>query len=168
MHQIGRKILVSLIYGHCEEAMSNQQTKEYNKNWKKQLRINCKAKGLCIDCPVANKQPALPNKLRCQTCTDRMAEITKKWYLDTKIEVFNKYGNECICCGESNLKFLTIDHINQDGAEHRKQDPSSVTLYRWLKKHNYPDGFQVMCFNCNMGRNINGGICPHKDTNEAK
>ncbi len=23
-------------------------------------------------------------------------------------------------------------------------------MYTWLKAHDYPDGFQVLCFNCNQ------------------
>jgi hypothetical protein len=35
--------------------------------------------------------------------------------------------------------------------------------WAWLRKHNYPEGFQVLCHNCNMGRQINGGVCPHME-----
>lgn len=35
-------------------------------------------------------------------------------------------------------------------------------MYRWLKKQGFPKGdFRVMCFNCNLGRQRNGGECPH-------
>jgi len=72
------------------------------------------------------------------------------------------YGRKCACCGESQERFLTIDHVNGDGAAHRKS--IGETLYTWLGKHDYPEGFQVLCFNCNCGRQLNGGICPHKET----
>ena len=76
----------------------------------------------------------------------------------------DKYGGKCACCGESELDFLTIDHIYNDGNEHRKKfniGPGKET-YRWLRRNDYPDGFQVLCFNCNLGKRINKGICPHK------
>jgi hypothetical protein len=57
------------------------------------------------------------------------------------------------------LEFLTIDHINGGGNKHRQQIRSRIC--HWLKKNNYPEGFQVLCFDCNLGRSINGGICPH-------
>ena len=75
------------------------------------------------------------------------------------------YGNgklACVCCGESRLKFLTIDHINNDGNIHRKKNGTSLIAY-WLKIHKYPEGFQTLCFNCNSGRALNGGICPHQE-----
>ena len=28
---------------------------------------------------------------------------------------------------------------------------------------NFPDFLQILCFNCNCGRNRNGGICPHME-----
>lgn len=77
------------------------------------------------------------------------------------------------------LAFLTIDHINGDGAAHRKaiygfkQDGTvrsgrgagggGYRMYKWLRVSGYPVGFQVLCFNCNVGRHINGGICPHEE-----
>jgi hypothetical protein len=63
-----------------------------------------------------------------------------------------------------NEKFLTVDHINNDGAAHRKK-VVSAKLYTWLEENRFPVGFQILCYNCNMGKARNGGICPHKDAN---
>lgn len=80
-----------------------------------------------------------------------------------KERVFAHYGLECVCCGESEIVFLTIDHMNNDGAEHRREiGRSGIRFYRWLTKNGLPDGYQTLCFNCNVGRYINGGVCPHK------
>ena len=92
---------------------------------------------------------------------------TKKSYnSDIKKQVFSHYGIKCFCCGENNLSFLNIDHINDNGREHgtgkKNGKYKGVALYRFLIKNNYPTGIQTACFNCNMGRRINGGICPHK------
>lgn len=83
--------------------------------------------------------------------------------------VFTHYGGVCVCCGESNPKFLTIDHKNNDGAEHRKSvGPNSwggrsEVMYRWIIRNGFPDSLQLLCWNCNCGRSTNGGICPHKE-----
>src|ERR1700759_3250988 len=37
-----------------------------------------------------------------------------------RIECIKEYGGKCVCCNESISEFLTIDHINNDGTEHRK------------------------------------------------
>jgi len=90
-------------------------------------------------------------------------------------EVLTHYGGDppkCVCCGESNIFFLSIDHINNNGAEHRKQIfgkykfTGGPAFYYWLKKNNYPEEYQVLCFNCNQGKLRNKGICPHKKIEE--
>jgi hypothetical protein len=74
---------------------------------------------------------------------------------------FAAYGGPvCVCCAEREVALLTIDHVNNDGAAHRKLIGS--TLDRWLKKNGYPPGFQVLCRNCNWGKHVNNGICPHQ------
>lgn len=74
------------------------------------------------------------------------------------------YGTVCACCGESDIGFLTIDHINDDDAEHRRLN-GRMPIQHILKRDNYPEGFQILCYNCNLGRQFNTtnkGICPHK------
>ena len=73
---------------------------------------------------------------------------------------FDHYGRECACCGETELLFLTFDHINGGG---RKHNEKVGYIPRWLVSQGFPDGFQVLCMNCNLGRSINGGVCPHQE-----
>ena len=69
----------------------------------------------------------------------------------------------CACCGERILDFLTVDHVNNDGKKHRKELGNSIKLYTWLIKNKFPEGFQILCFNCNCGSaKQNDNICPHK------
>jgi hypothetical protein len=70
-------------------------------------------------------------------------------------------GYRCVCCGETTEAFLSIDHINNDGANHRRS-VERRSIYKWLKRHKYPEGFQILCMNCNFGKARNGGICPHQ------
>jgi hypothetical protein len=85
-----------------------------------------------------------------------------------KVKVFEAYGGAvCACCGEQHFSMLTIDHMNNDGAAHRlvigkgKKNVGS-RLYQWLITNKFPSGFQVLCFNCNSSKHINGGTCEHK------
>ena len=76
------------------------------------------------------------------------------------------YGTmRCSCCDESIFRFLTIDHPNNDGAKHRQQIDNGRragdSIIVWLMANNLPMGFEVLCYNCNCGRQSNGGICPH-------
>jgi hypothetical protein len=81
-----------------------------------------------------------------------------------KEQVFDHYGRTCACCGEAIPEFLSIDHVNNDGNIQRKQR-NGGNLYHWLVAHNFPEGFQTLCRNCNWGKHVNGGVCPHvKDT----
>ena len=90
--------------------------------------------------------------------------VSQRYQSKLKLEVISAYGGKCTCCGESNLMFLTLDHIHGNGAKHRKEIGRASKLYRWLRKNGFPDiGLQVLCCNCNWGRFINKGICPHKE-----
>jgi len=80
--------------------------------------------------------------------------------------MLNHYGGmppQCACCHEKHPEFLVIDHINGKGNVHRRRHhlTSGDTFYAWLRKNNYPEGFRILCDNCNMsfGRY---GYCPHK------
>lgn len=91
-------------------------------------------------------------------------DYQRDWMRQVFLEALNQYGGPvCRCCGETNIFFLTLDHVNSDGAEHRRETGgvTGKNLAWWLKKHDYPAGFQVLCFNCNCGRARNGGVCPH-------
>jgi len=96
-------------------------------------------------------------------------EINKKYkdkYQTQRRTVIGYYSNNefnCKCCNESEYKFLTIDHINNDGNIHRKEFKinSGNKLISWIIKNNFPDIFQILCFNCNLSKGL-FGKCPHQ------
>ncbi len=67
-----------------------------------------------------------------------------------KDQVYKAYGGYvCNRCGISDRRCLSIDHINNDGAAHRKAiGVRGGTFYRWIRKNNYPPMFQILCMNC--------------------
>ncbi len=68
----------------------------------------------------------------------------------------------CACCREANLEFLQIDHINGGGTAHIKElFRQGMTFYRWLHGEGYPEGFRVLCSNCNFSLG-HYGYCPHE------
>lgn len=79
-------------------------------------------------------------------------------------------GNVCACCGETESKFLTLDHIDNNGAKFRKVvykgnkkgNTAGYHTYYWLARNGFPSGYQVLCMNCNYGKRMNHGVCPHK------
>ena len=66
-----------------------------------------------------------------------------------KLEVLSHYSPDLKCgsCGFSDVRSLSIDHIKGNGTKHRKEI-GNVDFYQWIKKNNFPKGFQVLCFNC--------------------
>lgn len=82
-----------------------------------------------------------------------------------RMSALDYYGSShCRCCGESTLEFLCIDHIEGDGAKHRREMKGKIDgIYRWLKQNNYPTGFRVLCYNCNSSIG-HYGYCPHQET----
>ncbi len=100
---------------------------------------------------------------------EKHKEQHRRYTQRLRARVLAKYGSGCACCGEARLAFLTIDHIDGGGNKHRKEltgSGSGEHLYRWLRDNNYPSGFQVLCWNCNCGRSLNGGVCPHAESTE--
>lgn len=124
--------------------------------------IRCKyerrEKGLCVRC--GKKRSESKNKNFCLKCTEHINQQAVKRKKKQKQIVFERYGNKCSClgCPETNTRFLTIDHINNDGRKHRNMGKE---FYKWIIKNNYPDDLQLLCWNCNSGRAQNNGICPH-------
>ena len=80
--------------------------------------------------------------------------------------VFQAYGGAfCKCCGEADKSFLCIDHVEGNGNAHRKsisRKAGAASFYNWLKKESFPVGFQVLCYNCNMSKHQNRGLCSHQ------
>ena len=87
-----------------------------------------------------------------------------------KKEVVDRYGGMCVCCGETELKFLTLDHIDGKGAEHRrslypntKRPSGGMKFYLYLLRQVDKDAnIQVLCWNCNCAKH-NFGKCPHEE-----
>lgn len=114
---------------------------------------------------------------------EKKTAIQKRSYRKARFEVLQHYSGkeipECSCCQETQFEFLQIDHINNDGAEHRREigmtqsdtnqmkkegRKSSIGgngFVYWLKKNGHPEGFQVLCANCHAGK-TSLGTCPHK------
>jgi hypothetical protein len=76
--------------------------------------------------------------------------------------ILEHYGHRCACCGENRYEFLVIDHIFEDGAAHRREIGSGQRTYQWLKANEYPEGFRVLCQNCNKALGAYG-YCPHME-----
>lgn len=94
------------------------------------------------------------------------AEKTRKLQGQIKEAVYAAYGGYiCKCCGETEPMFLSIDHIENNGAAERRSGVykgGGNAFYAWLKKQGFPPGYQVLCMNCQVGKHKNKGVCPHR------
>lgn len=72
----------------------------------------------------------------------------KRWNTELKLRVFQHYGMVCSRCGFSDMRTLSIDHLNGGGTQHRKKVGEGASFYVWLEKAGYPEGYQTLCMNC--------------------
>lgn len=145
---------------YCQEHLGLLLNRAKNK------RLRAKAGGPCAICGE-QKDTA---KSACERCRSRLQERRQLQDKQLRDSVYARYGGyNCHCCGETIPSLLTLDHVNNDGAEHRKQLGGNQTtkLYKWIIAHNFPPIFQVACWNCNVGKHLNGGVCPHQTIRTA-
>jgi hypothetical protein len=112
--------------------------------------------GHCSYCGTNLDGEAGPSHERCKA--GRRA-IWHKY----KAQIFAAYGGICACCGEDEPSFLSIDHVHGGGNAHRREvGGGNRRMMLQIIKAGYPPEYQLLCFNCNCGRALNGGVCPHQ------
>ena len=88
---------------------------------------------------------------------DRLTAQKREHYRKLRLAAIRAYGGSvCTNCGEDRLEVLTLDHVGNDGSKHRRAVGIGPKFYRWLQRNNYPPGLQVLCFNCNSGKTVDG------------
>lgn len=103
---------------------------------------------------------------------EEIKEVAKLRNFNRRLLILQHYSNSdvpfCNCCGETEIKFLSIDHINGGGTKHRQKLQKSPTkpaggsvICAWIIKNNFPSGFQILCHNCNQAKGFYN-ICPHQ------
>ena len=112
--------------------------------------------------PERYREKAATNaRKRRRANPEKYRAISRKVYIKLKLDVLIAYGGHCNCCGENQYEFLTLDHVNNDGAEHRRRlNTRGYAVYAEARKLGFPPTFQVLCMNCNFAKGIHGA-CPH-------
>lgn len=90
-------------------------------------------------------------------------DCEKDAYWKLKKDVFSHYGGyKCAVCGETDPRKLEVDHINNDGNKHRaKNSGAAKKIIHWLKRNDYPEGFQILCHWCNYIKYISNSVEPN-------
>lgn len=100
----------------------------------------------------------------CKACSSWRI---RAWEREQRVKMLEAYGGKCACCGENNQEFLAIDHIEGGGRQHRTQLAARGVNFRaWIRKNNFPEGFRLLCHNCNQATGLYG-YCPHQGRPES-
>ena len=107
---------------------------------------------------------ALWNKLWIENNRERYYALKYNFRDRNKKACIAHYSNgtmECNYCGFNNIYALCLDHINNDGAKWRKDNFTSSrgnnggsNTFNRVKQLGFPEGFQVLCANCNLIKEI--------------
>ncbi len=98
------------------------------------------------------------NKARCKLCVRKYALLWQRNHSTYHKEKQQRYKSEalthysngslaCVRCGFEDIRALSIDHIKGGGLVHYNS-MTGRNIYLWLKKNNYPEGYQTLCMNC--------------------
>lgn len=132
---------------HCSSCDRDLPISLFGRKTERSLRTSCNP------CRLQGLLILHPNPERARASARRLASRARA-------EAMQAYGRVCACCGESNDRYLTLDHINGCGSARRQRERGGSRLYLYLKRRGFPQGdFRVLCFNCNCGRREHF-LCP--------
>lgn len=161
-----RPILFSVTTG--EPSKSGQRLKsDDGLTWKQRNReaVNARRRQLYAASP--DKHRERQRTYKSGDAKPKVLEANRAWQTAyrarLRTEMFAAYGSRCKCCGEREPLFLQLDHVENDGHLDRKAHKTSNKLFAHLKRQGWPqDRYQLLCANCNFGKLMNGGVCPHQ------
>jgi hypothetical protein len=136
-----------------------------------------KGKGVAARSNLKYRRSEKGKKKRCEiACRFQKTEKGKanriRYETRVRLEALRAYGGEspaCSCecgCRESKFVYLELDHVNNDGAAHRKllmgKRYGGIGFLTILKRLGWPKDppIRVLCVKCNVGRQRNQGQCP--------
>jgi hypothetical protein len=138
-------------YTYCRPCVNRKQTErrranpDYWKSYRERPGVRARAAERMREWTRRNPAKARLNRLLVQ---DRL-----------RADILRAYGAKCSCCAEGRPQFLSIDHVNKDGAAHRRA--IKTNLHSWLRANGFPKhGFRLLCFNCNLGLAFSGFCHP--------
>jgi hypothetical protein len=130
-----------------------------------------------------NTTPEYKSKRKVREQKPKRKARRKEIREDRRLKVLQHYSTRlsksdipcCNCCGEHlHIDFLAIDHIA--GRRQMDSEPELVklgyssklkntALIKWLIDNDCPEGFQILCHNCNFTKSLikNKNECPMKN-----
>ncbi len=150
----------------CSKCGVKKAQEDFSKSGSK-YRADCKS--CCREAMVAwrtRNRTALLKKKREDYYKNhnKSKEDVRNWRKQLKSKVLSFYGYSCVCCGETSEEFLTVDHVNGGGTQHRKhRGPHGV--YLDIINSSFPADYRILCMNCNFATRY-GQTCPHQISKE--
>lgn len=140
-----------------------------NKDWlDKQMRLGKSQRQIAIECNCAvgtinrwinyDKTRGKEEEYRSQNHKS-IIEYQRKYNEKLRNKLFDILGYECVMCGESNKKYLTFDHINNDSKHDREVYGENYVygMIQYWNKTVWPEEteirrrLRVLDYNCNCG-----------------
>jgi 5-methylcytosine-specific restriction endonuclease McrA len=119
---------------------------ERNNEWKE----NNKEKWLEMQRESDRKRQHDPKRV------EKSKESARRMRIRQKIQAIRDYGDKCAYCGEDRFELLTVDHVRDNGAEHRRNTNTKKSCWHILCKEYDPEEYQILCMNCNMAKETYG------------
>ena len=82
---------------------------------------------------------------------DRFRKYDRDRHNRVKTAAFTTLGGVCVLCGEDELEFLTVDHVNGDGSEDRALRSRREIYISIVRDEAQRKKFRLLCRNCNSG-----------------
>jgi hypothetical protein len=129
----------------CSYCHTEKSVESFYKSKEKGIGNYCKP---CINIYSKKWELEHPERRRASYKRYRVKHRGKR-----KLEVLKHYSNQevpsCEICGFSDIRALSLDHINGGGNKHREEiRKGGTSFYDWVIKNNYPSGLRVLCMNC--------------------
>jgi hypothetical protein len=120
----------------------------------------------CKACSKLRNRAAYEVRKQDPEWVARITEENRQRRARLRQQVIEAYGSACACCDERTPEFLTIDHVNNDGAAHRREVGRSARMCLDIVRRGFPPDFQLLCWNCNGAKGAYG-VCPHERDRQA-
>lgn len=122
-------------------------------------KIN-RPEGNCRQCLTRKAEEGVTS---CKHCRQQATEKSNRYAKECRIQVLTLYGGKCACCGLSNLKYLELDHKNNDGGKERSnlKGHRGGRYFALVLKQEKREDLQVLCANCHVAKKYGG--CKSED-----
>lgn len=117
-----------------------------------------KANRQCAKC-----QNPVFEKTLCPNCMNAQGGRSKERRKQNRIFIYNHFGAKCADCGEDDIRVMTLDHVDNDGAIDKKTKngkkqltaPWYAKLVKSIKAGKpLPRRLQMLCYNCHFKKDL--------------